>query len=457
LEFSQHPASFRDPSGFVFSYDGIIYRQVNNYFKNNFGLLMNSGLYHSAIEKRLMISHQQINKNFSGENNWYTTLLPEQLNYLSYPFEWSFDMLKDAALTTLEAAGEAIKFGMVLKDASAFNIQFHKGKMQLIDSLSFEKYDGSSPWVAYRQFCEQFAAPLICMHYLKYPLQELLFAHVDGIPLPLAKKIVPWRSKLNLNILLHLHLHVGFTSKKKNNNSYQAGFSILKLQQLYKSLEETIRFCKPTFFSTAWSDYYEEASLREDYLKNKKEIVKEWINTIPAEKAVDLGANDGTFSEILAARNIYTISADYDSIAVNKLYKRIRETNNEKIHPLILNLSNPTPAFGFNNEERMSFVQRTKVDIVLALAVVHHLTIAKNIPFELIASFFSRLGKILIIEFVPKDDPKIKIMLEGRKDIFEAYTEENFLNAFCAHYKILGSREIGKSKRKLFFMEVYKL
>jgi hypothetical protein len=453
LEFRKHPASFRDPSGFVFNYDGVIYRQVNNYFKNDFGLLMNSGLYHSAIEKSLMLPHQEINKNFSGANDWHTTLLPEQLNYLSYPFEWSFDMLKDAALTTLEAAGEAIKFGMVLKDASAFNIQFHKGKMQLIDSLSFEKYNDSSPWVAYRQFCEQFLAPLVCMHYLNYPLQQLLVSNLDGIPLSLAKKILPLRSRLNLNILLHLHLHAGFFNKKKNTN-YQASFSASKLQQLYKSLEEAVRFCKPSFVPTVWSDYYEEAFLREDYLKNKKKIVEEWINKIPAKKAVDIGANDGTFSEMLANKDIYTISADNDSLAVNNLYKKIRGTGAEKIHPLVLNLSNPTPAFGLNNEEHMSFIQRTKVDLVLALAVVHHLAIAKNIPFELIASFFSRLGNILIIEFVPKDDPKIKIMLEGRKDVFETYNEENFFKAFCTHYKILNSQAIGSSKRKMFLMEL---
>jgi hypothetical protein len=453
LEFRKHPASFRDPSGFVFNFDGVIYRQVNNYFKNDFGLLMNSGLYHSAIEKSLMLPHQQINKNFSGENDWLTTLFPEQLNYLSYPFEWSFDMLKDAALTTLEAAGEAIKFGMVLKDASAFNIQFHKGKMQLIDSLSFEKYDGSSPWVAYRQFCEQFLAPLVCMHYSNYPLQQLLVSNLDGIPLSLAKKILPLRSRLNLNILLHLHLHAGFFNKKKNTN-YQASFSASKLQQLYKSLEEAVRFCKPSFVPTVWSDYYEEAFLREDYLKNKKKIVEEWINKIPAKKAVDIGGNDGTFSEMLANKDIYTISVDNDSLAVNNLYKKIRGTGAEKIHPLVLNLSNPTPAFGLNNEEHMSFIQRTKVDLVLALAVVHHLAIAKNIPFELIASFFSRLGNILIIEFVPKDDPKIKIMLEGRKDVFETYNEENFFKAFCTHYKILNSQAIGSSKRKMFLMEL---
>jgi 2-polyprenyl-3-methyl-5-hydroxy-6-metoxy-1,4-benzoquinol methylase len=253
--------------------------------------------------------------------------------------------------------------------------------------------------------------------------------------------------------LLHLHLHAGFFNKKKNTN-YQASFSASKLQQLYKSLEEAVRFCKPSFVPTVWSDYYEEAFLREDYLKNKKKIVEEWINKIPAKKAVDIGANDGTFSEMLANKDIYTISADNDSLAVNNLYKKIRGTGAEKIHPLVLNLSNPTPAFGLNNEEHMSFIQRTKVDIVLALAVVHHLAIAKNIPFELIASFFSRLGNILIIEFVPKDDPKIKIMLEGRKDVFETYNEENFFKAFCTHYKILNSQAIGSSKRKMFLMEL---
>ena len=124
-----HPASFRDPSGFVFTFNGKVYRQVNQQYSEHFDLLMKSGLYNSLVSLGLLIPHQHLDKNLTGQTNWYRTLLPAQLHYISYPSEWSFDMLKDAALTTLQVARKAIEYGMILKDASAYNIQFHKGKM----------------------------------------------------------------------------------------------------------------------------------------------------------------------------------------------------------------------------------------------------------------------------------------------------------------------------------------
>jgi ribosomal protein L11 methylase PrmA len=175
---------------------------------------------------------------------------------------------------------------------------------------------------------------------------------------------------------------------------------------------------------------------------------------LPVTKAVDIGANDGMFSELLAIQNIYTVAVDNDPEAVNNLYKKIKNSRSKLIHPLLINLDNPTPGFGFGHEERMSFVYRTKVDLVLALAIIHHLAIAKNVPFDLICKFLSRLGKILIIEFVPKEDPKINMMLQGRRDIFTNYDENHFLDAFSSKYKIIKSAEIGSSKRKLFLMEI---
>src|ERR1044071_7204714 len=149
-----HAASYRDPSGFIFQKDGIIYRQINKVFKDDFDLFVSSGCYKHLSDKNLLIHHEEIKENLTGSENRHTILKPEQLEYISYPYEWSFDMLKDAALLTLQLAKESTRFGMILKDATAFNVQWHKGRMIFIDSLSFERYDESKPWIAYRQFCE---------------------------------------------------------------------------------------------------------------------------------------------------------------------------------------------------------------------------------------------------------------------------------------------------------------
>lgn len=225
------------------------------------------------------------------------------------------------------------------------------------------------------------------------------------------------------------------------------------MKQLLDSLESSVRSCSFSEKKSTWSDYYEEASQRDDYLKNKKEIISGWIEKMPLTTALDAGANEGEFSEILAAKGVYTISIDGDHIAVNKLYNRIKNKSITNIHPLVMDLANPSPAIGWNNEERSSFIDRTKTDIVFALALIHHLAIAKNVSLKQLAALFSKLGKKLIIEFVPKEDEKVQLILKERKDIFEDYSEKNFIQEFSLHYTIIDRKPIAASKRTLFLLE----
>lgn len=166
----QHPSSYRDPSGFLFYSNDILYRQVNRSFKEDFELMLSSGLYDQLSSRQLIIAHEALPHNLTGTEDWYTTLRPEFIPFISFPYEWCFDMWKDAALTSLAVAREAMQYGMMLKDASAYNVQWHKGRMTFIDSLSFERYDPQQPWIAYHQFCMHFLAPLALMHYHQQPM-----------------------------------------------------------------------------------------------------------------------------------------------------------------------------------------------------------------------------------------------------------------------------------------------
>lgn len=450
---TKHPSSYRDPSGFLFYHNDTLYRQVNLFFKNDFEKFINGGLYQHLVNKGLLISHKTIHQNFTASSDWFLTLEPEAVSFISYPYEWCFDMLKDAALVTIQAAQEAMNYGMMLKDATAYNVQWHRGKMIFIDSLSFENYDVLKPWIAYRQFCEHFLAPLALMHYLKSPLQNLLLAYPDGIPLGIAKKMLPARTKFNLNTFLHLHLHASFAGNPRQTTKTVKPFSSSKLKNLLKSLEELILSFSLTATSGVWSNYYFEASQREDYVTQKKQIVERWISELSLKTAIDIGANEGEFSEVLAQKNISTISADFDHYSINRLYNRIRGKNNPNILPLIIDFANPSPAIGVNNDERHSFLNRTKTDMVLALAVVHHLAIGKNIPFESIAKMFSLLGNCLLIEFVPKSDEKVQLMLQQKKDVYFDYTEEKFLAAFELFFSISKKSEIGTSGRTLYLFK----
>lgn len=450
--YSHHPSSYRDPSGFIFEKEGVLYRQVNQIFKEDFDYFISSGCYDHLVKKGLLISHEIINENLTSTQEYYKTLRPEIIKFISYPYEWSFDMLKDAALLTLQLLKEAIVYGLIIKDATPYNIQWHDGKLIFIDSLSFEKYDETKPWIAYRQFCESFLSPLLLMHYSKMPLQQLQLSYPEGIPLAITKSLLPARSKLSLYTYLHIHLHAGVASKNNRDNNTLSKFSKQKLLNLASSLESLLQKLKLKGQST-WSEYYAEASLRNDYLEQKKQLISQWSkDLIGVKTAVDVGANDGVFSKLLAELNIYMLATDFDPLCINNLYAEIKQTNKSNLQPLIIDLSNPSPAIGVNNTERQSFISRTKVDLVMALALIHHLAIGKNIPFDKIASLFQQLGNKLIIEFVPKEDEKVQLMLKSKKDIYSGYNEDIFEGVFKKYFEIQNKQPVGSSGRTLYLM-----
>jgi SAM-dependent methyltransferase len=450
----RHPASYRDPSGFLFFHQGVLHRQVSRSYAASFEQLISSGLYQRLTEQGLMIPHEQIEENLSGAPDTFTTLRPEPVSMITYPYEWCFDMLKDAALLTLRLAREGMASGMMLKDASAYNIQWHQGRLVLIDSLSFEPYREQEPWIAYRQFCEHFLAPLALMHYRKMPLQPMLLAYPEGLPAAIASPLLPFRSRLHLHTYLHIHLYARVSQKKpmQGDAKSRTGFNPKKMNDLLRSLEEAVRSYKLDRPSGVWSGYYEEAGQREDYLLPKKELIAGWIKDLAPGTAVDAGANDGEFSALLAAQGAEVVSMDFDHYSIQELYRQTKENKEKKILPVIMDLSNPAPATGVNNLERSSLTARLDADLVLALALIHHLAIGKNIPFEKIAKQFRSWGRSLIIEFVPKDDPKIRLMLEQKPDVYDWYNEENFIKAFSEVYQVVKVEKVGGSGRKMFLM-----
>ena len=189
--------SFRDPSGFVYERDGVLYRRVHRSYAAHYDRLMDSGLYAALVGDGLLVPHEEVGPR-GGEQDPYATLRPERVAFVSYPYEWCFSQLKDAALTTLRIQERALGFDMTLKDASAYNIQFHRGRPVLIDTLSFECYEEGVPWVGYRQLCQHFLAPLALMAHRDVRLGGLLRLHLDGIPLDLASTLLPARTRLDV-------------------------------------------------------------------------------------------------------------------------------------------------------------------------------------------------------------------------------------------------------------------
>ena len=449
--------SFRDPSGFAFLQDGVIYRQVNIAYKENYDYLISSGLYKSLTDSGLLIRHDEVDINLAKSGNAYKILKPELVKFISYPYEWCFSQLKDAVLTTLEIQKESLKYGMSLKDCSAYNIQFMKGRPVFIDTLSFEKYHEGEPWVAYKQFCQHFLAPLALMSYRNIRLNQLFRVYIDGVPLDLASSLLPFRTRFNLPLLLHIHFHAAsqkhYADKPIGKEMIKKRLSRTSFLGLVDSLQSCIKKLTWRPKGTQWVDYYVSSNHYDsDAIEHKKQLVSDFLDKISPKTVCDLGANTGVFSRIASDKGIDTISFDIDPACVEINYLTAIERGETNILPLFLDLTNPSPGIGWENKETMSFLERVRADTVLALALIHHLAISNNLPLDRLASFFKKICSSLIIEFVPKSDPKVQKLLATREDIFSNYTQEAFESEFSKLFSIQTSAKIRNSERTLYLM-----
>ncbi len=450
-------ASFRDPGGFLFWRDGELYRQVNRISEVDYRRLMDSGLYSRLVKMSLLIPHREVNIEPADPGQAACIIQPERVEFISYPYEWCFSQLKDAALTTLAIQKEALEFNLSLKDASAYNIQFHQGRPMLIDTLSFEQYKEGQPWVAYRQFCQHFLAPLALMSKRDIRLGQLLRIYIDGVPLDLASTLLPGSSRWNLSLFTHIHMHASAQKRYADRGSdakaaSSARFSRTALLGLVDSLEGVVRSLewKPT--GTEWADYYDSTNYTRTAFDDKQKIIIGWLDQIQPKIVWDLGANNGVFSRLASERGALTVAFDIDPAAVEQNYHECRMKTETHLLPLVMDLTNPSPGLGWDHRERLSLRKRGPIDMVMALALVHHLAISNNVPLPQLAEYFARLGKWLIVEFVPKGDSQVERLLASREDIFPDYTEEGFEAAFMLSFDIVKKENIDDSRRILYLM-----
>ena len=449
-------ASFRDPSGFVYERDGALFRQVNRSYADDYEQLMGSGLYQTLVDQRLLIPHAEVPSPLPESPEAHRTLLPERIHFISYPYEWSFSQLRDAALTTLAIQKLALRHDMVLKDASAYNVQFRAGRPVFIDSISFARYREGSPWVAYRQFCQHFLAPLALAAHRDIRLLQLLRVYMDGVPLDLARTLLPARAWLNLHLLLHIRVHAGYQRRFANDTESAAKvrpISKSALTNLISALEAATRKLRWKATGTEWAEYYEGDSYDERSAAHKRALVDEYLAAIAPSVVWDLGANTGEFSRIAATRGAETVAFDVDPACVERNYRQVRRAEESRLLPLLLDLTNPSPALGWATAERFSIMERGSADAVMALALIHHIAISNNVPLDRIAAFLAKIGESLIIEFVPKSDPKVGLLLATREDVFPEYHEAGFEAAFGTAFETNAKTRIDGTERTLYRMK----
>jgi SAM-dependent methyltransferase len=470
------PASYRDPSGFVYRRDGVVLRQVNRSYAADWDALVERGFLDRLIADGLLLPHRTVGLELAAEPaSAHAVIAPEPLDFVSYPYEWTFGQLRDAALLTLDLQAAAQAAGFVLKDASAFNIQFRAGRPVLIDTLSFEPAVAGRPWAAYRQFCQHFLAPLALMAYRDVRCGLLLREHIDGIPLDLASRLLPGRTRLRFGLLSHLHLHSradrryrrrgGRAAEAKSAGAGDAShttadaparaapaMSDLRRAALLDSLRSTVRRLRWDPAGTEWADYATNTSYATTAAEAKDRVVGSMLAAAGGRIVWDLGANTGRFSRIAADLGRHVLAFDIDPGAAELHYRALGKAGTGAIQPLVMDLANPSPGLGWAGAERRSLADRANADAILALALIHHLAIGRNVPLAAIADWFARLAPHAIVEFVPKTDPMVRFLLESREDVFPDYHLDGFRAAMATRFEIVEEAPLPDSSRVLFHL-----
>ncbi|MFV0416449.1 MAG: SAM-dependent methyltransferase [Chthoniobacterales bacterium] len=458
---NNEPSSFKDPSGHVFYLEGQVHRRVNKIYKEDYDLLMRSGLYEALTKKNLLVEHQEVEQDISlqKDENCYKIIRPQQIDFISYPYEWCFSQLKKAALLTLRIQEIALEHGMSLKDATPYNVQFAGYRPIFIDTLSFEKLDQTKGWVAYRQFAENFLAVLSLISYTDIGLSVLPRAFFHGVPLSLTNKLLPAKAFLNIGLLIHIKAHSKLQNKYANSKKKIADASESQKMTPKKSLlfiqglKNCVKKINPPKSQTEWGDYYNFTNYSDKSFKEKHVFVENFLKEIKPEKIWDIGGNRGEFSRIGLKTGAKVLSSDIDPIAVEQNYLQSIKNKETDFIAVLQDITNPSPSIGWRLQERQSLIKRWKPDCVMSLALIHHLVITYNIPLQQIVEFYSEIAEYLIIEFIPKGDSQIQKLLLNRKDVFSDYEEKIFSQYLKKYYEILKTERLTGSLRTLFLCQ----
>lgn len=450
-------ASFRDPSGHVFLQDGRVFRTVTAYGAPNYEVVRDSGCLEKWIDKGLVVKTTQAPADITPPENALYCLEHQCLPFISYPYEWSFYQLKDAALLHLDLQIDALKYGLVFSDASAYNVQFIDNRPVFIDVLSLRPYQEGEFWGGHQQFCEQFLNPLLLRSLFDVPHNDWYRGHLNGIPTADIAKMLKWHHFFSWNVLTNVKmlsaLQHGALDKKTTDlkDIKQKKLSQNGYKSILINLRDWIKTRHPHGSKkTTWSDYDKDNSYSSREEEKKHAAIARFSQQHSPNTLIDMGCNTGAFSQTALENNTTrVIGFDFDTRAVEKAYMRSREQKLSLL-PLYMDAVNPSPAQGWNMAERQSLTERANADALIALAFLHHLVIGKNIPLEGAVKWLIDFAPCGIIEFVPKNDPMVERMLALREDIFPYYTQETFEQALKKHAKITHVEQVSESGRTLF-------
>ncbi len=452
------PGSFRDWDSRVFYRDGRVLRALSADGLEDWRALRGSRLFEGAVAAGELVGTQEVDDAFpEDELRGAAVLEHERVPFVSYPYEWPFSMLKDAALLQLGLLERALAEDLWLKDASSYNVQWHGARPVFIDVGSFERLREGEPWPGYRQFCMLFLNPLLLAAYKGVPFQPWLRGALAGIAPGEAARLMSFRDRFRRGVLMHVVLHAraerrhARSTRDVKRELRRAGFRKEFIVANVRRLAKLVRGLGWDPGRTEWNEYGATTSYSEGDAARKDAFVREVVHERRRRLVWDVGCNEGRHARIAAENADYVVALDGDAGVVDRLYRSLSGEGSRTIHPLVLDVTDPSPGLGWRGAERQPLEGRGKPDLTLCLAVLHHVALAGNIPVPAFLSWLHELGTEVVIEFPTREDPRVAALLaRKRAGAHPDYDRAPFERALEERFEIRRSATLGSSNRILY-------
>ena len=455
----REPGSYRDRNGAVFYRDGRVFRAISAKTLRDWEHLSATTFFRTSMQEGRIVPTERaaIPQPVSEGEPWAKVLSHARIPFISYPYEWPFGMLKDAALLHLDLMQAALAEGMILKDASPYNVQWNGAEAVFIDIPSFEILDAGEPWVGYRQFCELFLYPLMLRAYKGVDFRPWLRGSLDGIPAASLRRLLSMRDLLRPGVLMHVvaqdALQRRYAGNKESVRSLlaEAGFDKRLIARNVEGLRRIVERMEPAGGTSAWADYARTHNYDTAEFEAKCAFVRAAAARRHWRLAWDLGCNTGTFSRLAAEHSDYVVAMDGDPMAVQHLFEMQKDhPDKRRILPLVNNLADPSPSQGWLGVERRSLPDRGKPDLTLCLALIHHMVIGANIPMGEVIRWLADLGTSLVIEFVGRDDEMVARLLANKDDQYGDYHAAAFEALLAEHFDVVEKQPLKRGKRTIY-------
>lgn len=443
------PGSFRDPASRVVLGDATVTRVLDERGLADWRALVNTDFFRRAVADGRLIPTAEM----EAPGEAAGALEHPRIGFITYPFEWTFSMLRDAALLQLDLMLDALAEGMILKDATPYNIQFPGGRPQFIDIGSFERYRPGEPWIGYRQFCRQFLHPLLLEAWCGVPFQPWLRGDPEGPTSAQMWRLLPARRKATRLAILHIGLQARAEARLRGQevrrSLAEAGFSADLIRANVEKLRSLVEGLEWDTGEGAWSTYHGCDHVARDR-DLKTEFFVQALQEIAPGTVLDLGANDGHFSQIAVSQGADAIAVDGDEVVLDRMYRSLQPGT--PITPVLTDLQNPSPSQGWAGVERPALFERARPGLVLAYGLIHHLIYTASVPPARVVEWLAGFEAPVVVEFVGPDDPMVDRLTANKRpeELHPDRDRESFERLVSSHFRVARHTDLPGGTRRLY-------